>query len=354
MSHDQLNGASSESARVNALPRRSFLGVLGAGLAGAVGAPALAQSGDGAGRKPIVPPGGSAPKSAAAARTRVLRFAHLTDTHVQPERGGSDGFAACLKHVMDQPDRPQMVLTGGDLIMDAFAQEQPRAQMLFDLFIRVLRDGCGVPVRHTLGNHDIWGWDQRRSKTTSAEARWGKAWAVEALGLTAPNYAFEQSGWKFVVLDSVQPFRGNAYTSFIDEAQWSWLEGELKAACAAGTPVVVSSHIPIFSVGALDHDGKTTPEAWRLDGGVMHTDASKLMALFRANPCVKLCVSGHIHKVDRLDYEGVSFLGGGAVSGAWWKGRETRCDEGYNLIDLYSDGTFDHAYQTYGWTVRPE
>jgi hypothetical protein len=50
----------------------------------------------------------------------------------------------------------------------------------------------------------------------------------------------------------------------------------------------------------------------------------------------------------------VTFICGGAVSGAWWKGRGTRCDEGYGLVNLYDDGTFEYEYQRYGWVAREE
>jgi Icc protein len=51
-------------------------------------------------------------------------------------------------------------------------------------------------------------------------------------------------------------------------------------------------------------------------------------------------------------FNDVTYICDGAVSGAWWKGRNHECDEGYGLINLYDDGTFDHAYQTYGWLAK--
>lgn len=85
----------------------------------------------------------------------------------------------------------------------------------------------------------------------------------------------------------------------------------------------------------------------------MHMDAKRLMGVFREHGCVRACLSGHMHRIERIDYDGVSFICDGAVSGYWWKGPEKHCDEGYGLIDLHADGSFDWGYHTYGWVAQP-
>ena len=81
----------------------------------------------------------------------------------------------------------------------------------------------------------------------------------------------------------------------------------------------------------------------------MHTDCMKLKDLFAKHPNVKLCLSGHLHLLDRVDYNGVTYLCNGAVSGSWWNGRHKDCDEGYAVVDLYDDGSFEQEYVKYGW-----
>jgi hypothetical protein len=81
----------------------------------------------------------------------------------------------------------------------------------------------------------------------------------------------------------------------------------------------------------------------------MHSDAHKIRKLFQKHSNVKLCVSGHIHQRDRVEFNDVTYICDGAVCGRWWKGRNAECDEGYGLIDLYADGTFAHSYQGFGW-----
>lgn len=290
---------------------------------------------------------------AAAPRRRVLRVAHFTDSHIQPERGAFDGVTACLRHMMALKPRPDLVITGGDLIMDSFEAEEPRTRLQWELFTKVFRDECGLPVSHCLGNHDIWGWDQRKSKTTSNERRWGKRWAMDTLGLESSYYAIDRAGWRIIVLDSVAPRFGDHYTANLGEEQRCWLDERLEEA-GPKTPVLIVSHIPIYSMCAVDHDGEIKEGDWSVVGAVMHTDAQAVMSTFRRRANVRLCLSGHIHMLDRIDFHGVTFICDGAVSGAWWKGPKERCTEGYGVIDLFDDGTFEHRYETYGWQAREE
>ncbi|HEY0007665.1 MAG TPA: hypothetical protein VGB55_02980, partial [Tepidisphaeraceae bacterium] len=67
-----------------------------------------------------------------------------------------------------------------------------------------------------------------------------------------------------------------------------------------------------------------------------------------------LCISGHVHQVERLQMHGVHYVCNGAVSGGWWKGpNQGECDAGYGMFNLYDDGSFDHDYVVYGWKYHP-
>jgi 3',5'-cyclic AMP phosphodiesterase CpdA len=282
-------------------------------------------------------------------RKRALRIAHLTDIHVQPERRGGEGMAACLHHVQQLADKPDLIVTGGDSIMDSFEADDARTTLQWDLWHRVLKNECSIPIRSCLGNHDLWGWAKTKSKTSGEEPNWGKKRAVEMLGLDDRFYTFSQAGWRLIVLDSVQPLADGreGYTAHLDEGQFDWLAQTLRDT-PASTPVLVVSHIPILSASAVlwasDDRGNFT-----ISGGLMHTDCVRLKDLFARHPNVKLCVGGHLHLVDRVDYNGVTYLCNGAVSGSWWRGRHKDCSEGYAVLNLYDDGSFDHEYVQYGW-----
>ena len=278
-----------------------------------------------------------------AERQRTLRFAHLTDIHVQPELAAAEGLAQCLSHVQSHQDPVELIVTGGDSVFDAFAVDHARSKMLADLWKGIFKQDCSLPAQHCLGNHDGRGWDDSEFA--------GKAWALEMFGLAKPYHSFEQGGWKFIILDSVRP-AGDRYTSGLDAPQRAWLESELNETPKT-TPIVVVSHIPILSVTPFSTDHNAVTEDYqRVHGGLMHLDGTALHQLFKKHGNVKLCLSGHMHLNDRCDVDGVSYICDGAVCGDWWRGDPLRSDEGYGLIDLYNDGTFEHAYTSFDWKVR--
>lgn len=299
---------------------------------------------------------------ARSGRRRVARVAHLTDSHVQPERRAAEGFAACLAHVNGLRDRPSAIITGGDLIMDGFEHDEARTRLQWELFTKALRDGWGGGVHHCLGNHDIWGWNKGKSRTTGAEPKWGKLWAVEQLGLPDRYHGFDIGLWRVIVLDSTHPDPENpdGYIALLDEAQHDWLTREL-AAIDPRRPVMIVSHIPIASAVSLfpwankDNNfaaDKLVQLKRELSPSWTHVDAHRLRMLFRRHPNVRLCLGGHLHRTDRVDYEGVTYLCNGAVSGSWWNGANDLTREGYAVIDLYDDGTFEREYVEYGWVAE--
>lgn len=303
-------------------------------------------------RELMVGVGASAALSVSAAPPRVakrsLRLAHFTDIHVQPELRAGEGMRAALAHVEAQSDRPDLIVTGGDLIMDAFGAGFDRTKTQWDLFSRVLADGTDLPVEHVIGNHDVWGWSTREANPVE-EAKAGKKWAMEVLGLTKPYRSFDRAGWHIVVLDSTHPApQGGGYTARLDEDQFDWLAEDL-ARTPASTSILVVSHIPILCAAAyFDGDNEKSGD-WRVPGAWMHIDARRIKDLFRKHPNVRACLSGHIHLVDRVDYNGVSYFCNGAVCGGWWRGNYQECEPGYALVDLFQDGTVACRYVSWGW-----
>jgi 3',5'-cyclic AMP phosphodiesterase CpdA len=254
--------------------------------------------------------------SAGGMAARSVRFAHLTDIHVQPELKADQGLAACLKHLMALQDRPQLVVTGGDLVFDSFGQGHDRTKALWDMLGNGFKDGCGVPVLHTIGNHDIWGWNKTKSKTTGGETGWGKKWFCEMVQRDTSYHASDHGRWRVIQLDSIQPDPENpdGYIGMLDEAQMAWLEGQIKGA-PEGTSIAIVSHIPIMTVTHLVEVKQVKEWDYEIDGGVMHLDAARLHKLFAASGKVKLCLSGHIHRNDRVEMDGVTYICDGAVRG---------------------------------------
>ena len=96
------------------------------------------------------------------------------------------------------------------------------------------------------------------------------------------------------------------------------------------------------------------PDNRKLKAVENHTAFSRLVVAISPHWNVKLCLSGHLHSVDRVDYAGVTYLCNGAVSGAWWNGDHRDCDEGYGIVDLYADGSFEHQYVSYDWEMKQD
>lgn len=314
--------------QANVLDRRQFVASAVGLAAGTLAVPASAQ---------ITAP--------ANGRNRVLRIAHLTDCHVQPEKGGGEGLAAALRHAQTHT-RPDLILFGGDNVMAVDSKngrEPDRVNAQVEVWKSVLRDNLSTPHRICIGNHDV----------LAMKPREGKQWACDLFGLDRRYYRFDQAGWRFVVLDSTFPLEdGNhGYTARLDDEQFDWLASEL-GATPAEMPVFVLSHIPIICFCAM-FDGENEKSGnWVTPGAWMHTDARRIKDLFWKHRNVKVAASGHIHLADRVDYLGTTYLCNGAVSAGWWGGDYQEFTNGYGVIDLFDDGSSESGYATFGWTAR--
>lgn len=278
-----------------------------------------------------------------------IRVAHLTDFHVQPELQAPRGMASCLHHVQSLKRKPDFIFNTGDCVMNALGTDRNRADVQWNVWNSVLKSDCSLPIHSCIGNHDIWGWAKDSSHTTGNEPGWGKKLVMDQLGLATPYHAFEHGAWKFIMLDSCQAAKEGVWEARLDDAQWAWLEAEL---AATQKPVMIGSHVPILAPAVFLDEGRIsgTPEAPALAVRRSHLDVKKFGALFKKYRNVKLCVSGHLHEIDRADYLGVTYATNPAVCGNWWQGLHRGVfGEMYTVIDLHPDGTFDIERVDYGW-----
>jgi 3',5'-cyclic AMP phosphodiesterase CpdA len=279
-------------------------------------------------------------------KKRVLRFAHLTDVHIEPELNASAGLAKCLHHLQSQKDQPAFIMSGGDSIFDALHQPKDRVELQWGLWQDIFKQDNSLPIEYCIGNHDCWGLGQ------TDDPLYGKKYAMEKMGLSIPYRSFDKAGWHFIVLDSIQPKTdGSWYICMLDEAQFDWLQKDLSS-IPSTTPIVIVSHAPIVSAATVITDNKFKEgEGYVIGQGAMHMDSPRIVALFDKYPNIKFCLSGHIHLYEQIVYNGITYICNGAVSGNWWKGIRYKTDNGYALINLYDDGSFDNEYITYGWNV---
>ncbi|MEO6437109.1 MAG: metallophosphoesterase [Tepidisphaeraceae bacterium] len=288
-------------------------------------------------------------------RTNALRVAHLTDMHVKPEGKGSEGYAKALRSLAQINPAPQLLITGGDHVMDVLASSRQAADSQWDLYAKILWENTRLKTYPVVGNHDVWGWGAKENYDD--ENDFGKAMTLDRLKLSQGYYSFDAGAWHFIVLDNIAR-RGKTYYGDLDAEQTEWLKADLAGNAevnggAGEKPVCVISHIPLVSICALFFAYGNKPEGkprqfWRVGDNLLHRDVKPLLQILAAGN-VKLCISGHIHLLDHVEYMGMHFICDGAVSGHWWGGAFQEVAEGYGVFDLFSNGTFEHQYVTYGW-----
>jgi 3',5'-cyclic AMP phosphodiesterase CpdA len=284
-------------------------------------------------------------RQAHGGKKRLLRVAHITDVHVQPEAPAPQGMANCLHEIQLLSDQPDFIINTGDSIMDALSKEKTRVQAQWNTWNSVLKNECSLPVFHCIGNHDIWGWSAWAPRKT--DELYGKQWALDMFGLPHRYYSFDKNGWHFIVLDSMThvPF---GYTAKLDEEQFNWLKQNL-AATPKDTFVCILSHIPILAA-CVFFDGKNLNRGnWKVPGAWMHQDAQKIKDLLVQHKNVKAALSGHIHLIDEVEYNGVRYYCNGAVSGAWWAGNYQEFPPAFCVMNFYDDGSTEREVYYYHW-----
>lgn len=260
---------------------------------------------------------------------RRLRLAHLTDIHLLPDRTSTERLRRALRQLQQGPERPDLIVQGGDAIFDALEQPRSSVREQWKTWKRIWSEENRLPVYSMLGNHDLFRGADRE----------GKAWALDELELSRSFYSFDAGNWHLVVLDSNHISAGRPYEARLDGAQWEWLREDLSR--ARNRPTCILSHIPILSCSAFFDGPNERSGDWNVPGRWMHLDAREFKNLFRQHPQVKLCLSGHIHLQDRVQYLGVDYQCNGSLCGDLWRGGYQDFEPGYFLVDLFPDGSFE-------------
>jgi 3',5'-cyclic AMP phosphodiesterase CpdA len=267
-----------------------------------------------------------------------IRFAYLTDIHVKPDSIAEAGMAKAFHHAQSLKPKCDFIVNGGDSIMDGLEADKQKTQAQWDLFHSILQKENSLPIYHCIGNHDVWGWFIKGDKP-EADKLYGKVWVVETLRMPNRYYSFTKDKWHFIILDSTQLNPAGGYIAYLDPEQLSWLQSDLEQ-----TPkdkfICIVSHIPILSICAgLFFDKTEANGDLKIQRNLMHTDFMALKKIFLRYPNIKVCLSGHIHLQDELEYLGIKYFCNGAVSGNWWKGAFQEFAPAYAVIELNNDGT---------------
>jgi 3',5'-cyclic AMP phosphodiesterase CpdA len=272
-----------------------------------------------------------------------FRFIFMTDIHVQPELKADQGFKVAIQKVNSL--KPDFVITGGDLIMDALGQSQERATQLYTLYKKVSQE-FAMPVYNTIGNHELFGL-YIESGISPDHPEYGKAMYKNHIGNGSTYTAFNHKNWHFILLDAVGFTPERRYIGQVDSLQLRWLAEDLKKV-ERSTPIVVSLHIPLISVWEQVRKGGTAP----LGPGSVVTNSKEVLDLFKDHNLV-LVLQGHLHIIEEIIFQNTHFVTGGAVSGGWWKGPHHDFPPGFVVVDV-KDGKFSWHYETFEWVPQPE
>ncbi|MBL0129853.1 MAG: metallophosphoesterase [Chitinophagaceae bacterium] len=243
-------------------------------------------------------------------RKKPIRFAHLTDIHVKPGLVPEAGMAKALHHAQQLKPKVDFIINGGDSIMDSLEADKQKTQTQWDLFKNILQKENSLPIYHTIGNHDIWGWFIKENKPDN-DRLYGKLWVLETLEMKTRYYSFTRGNWHIIVLDSTQLNPAGGYI-----------------------------YIPILSIcSGLFFDKTELNGDLLIKRNLMHTDFLVLKKLFIKYPNIKACISGHIHLQDEVKYLGINYYCNGAVSGNWWGGSYQEFAPAYAIMELFDDGS---------------
>jgi len=275
---------------------------------------------------------------------RKLRIAHLTDIHVETSGVSQFGMTAALRTVNDLEDKPDIIINGGDAIMNDPTVVMESCSEEWKIFHSILNGENSIPVIHCIGNHDLKGFIFPGASHHDSKKR-----AMEHYGLQKTYYRFCRNGWHVIVLDSIHGrIDIPGYFGKLDEEQFVWLNEELNT-IPSSEPICVVSHIPILAACTLFDGGGVTGNNWNVPDKSLHSDAEQLRDAFFKHKNVKVCLSGHIHLVDHVNYLGIDYYCNGAVSGGWWRGNHQQFPPSFSVINLYDDGSSDREVYFYEW-----
>ncbi|MBK9389704.1 MAG: metallophosphoesterase [Bacteroidetes bacterium] len=266
-------------------------------------------------------------------------FAFMTDVHLTYERNAVPGFNQAIKTVNEL--KPDFVIMGGDLIMDALGQRYSMADSLYNLYNETVK-GFKMPVFNTMGNHEIYGIFSK-SGADPLNPEYGEKMFEKRIGDSYKS--FMHKGWKFMILNSIEDTGKDRYIGKIDDAQIEWIKKEL-GSTDKKVPIVISTHIPFITANTQKYVGTTVAS----DSSSVIYNGKEVLDLFNGYN-LKLVLQGHLHSLEDIYIDGIHFITGGAVSSGWWNGPTKGLEEGYVLITA-ANNEISWKYIDFGWEVK--
>jgi Calcineurin-like phosphoesterase len=180
---------------------------------------------------------GGVPRSGLIGSARAegdgFTFMQISDSHLgfsKPANPDATAtFREALRLVKDAPARPAFLIHTGDITHLSRPEQFDTAQQMLS--------STGL-VTHTVpGEHDVLEEDGQSYLQRYGKGTKGAGW-----------YSFDAGGVHFIGLVNVVDLKNNGLGNLGDE-QLEWLEDDLEGR-SASTPIVVFSHIPLWTVYA--------------------------------------------------------------------------------------------------------
>jgi 3',5'-cyclic AMP phosphodiesterase CpdA len=275
----------------------------------------------------------------------VFRFAFLTDLHLMEEAHyhSDAGIAKCLGAVEALNPRPDFILVGGDLVNSSRDLTLDQAAQRLTTFRQIWKDHTSLPSHWTFGNHDLAG--TSNLGVSAQDPRYAKGLFKEQFKMPRLFYSFDHKGWHFVVLDDIALQSDHGYIGQLFADELDYLRADLAAHRAM--PTMICTHIPVISNIAL---GMILSQPKHPHGiaSLVCSNAPDLTSDFPGHN-IRAVLCGHLHYHEQLALNGVTYINSGAVCANYWKGPMMGCPEGFGVVDVAADGTFNFDYRTYGW-----
>lgn len=204
-----------------------------------------------------------------------MKIAQISDTHLSDRHGFFvENFLRTVDAVNDW--QPDLVIHTGDLSINGADRKAD-----LDFSMRAM-ERIDAPVRVLPGNHDVGeepGFEQLDQPTTEARLR------IYQQMVGDDRWAFDAgAGWRIIGLNAQV-----LGTGLDREAeQFDWLELELSTAAAAGRPIGIFTHKPLFFPRHITGD---TPGTIFMPAGAR----SRMFSLLTRHR-VRFVASGHLHK----------------------------------------------------------
>ncbi|MBQ9713953.1 MAG: metallophosphoesterase family protein [Clostridia bacterium] len=210
-------------------------------------------------------------------KSTSFSFAHVSDTQSVPSSGAN--FATVLKRIVGEND---FVLHTGDIV-EYSKYESEWTDMLHTNFAYLSK----VPLMAVSGNHD-----------TTYKSGYNELWKHFNNNIPEQTstgngyyYSFTYGNAKFIMLNT-----NNNGSSRLEEAQYKWVENELKNNTCDWT--FVAMHAPLYSIGQWGADSNKNYQSLAL--------RAQLQGLF-AEYGVDIVFQGHDHLLSRtkpIDMDG--------------------------------------------------